>query len=241
MTGASIDLFSNTYSCHRNCSSSMKNWVTFIAVNSLPPLALFMFILMLHIRFTGCRMNGFIFFSQAVTLSQEALVIVAVANAQKNISKKNFLEFLIDIYSLWSLDNYRIFHSLTDGHPVCLGEKLRVIDVLALHYISALYPFFLIVIAYIIIELHARNCRVLVWLWNPLCFPCTRFRHSWKLRTSVVDAFASFIILSYVKLVRISLAQTYITLIMERKLSYGSTTMIQWWYFSVMNTFPLFF
>ena len=202
--GLCIDAFSITYNC-KNSISSAADWITFIAVSALPPFVLFLAILILHINFTSGAMNGFIFFSQVVTLSQEALVVVAIVNMQMNRAQKSFLDSLIDIYSFWSLDNYRIFHSLTDDHPVCLGEKLRVIDVLALHYVSALYPFFLIVIAYIIIELHARNCRVLVWMWKPLCFPCTRFRRSWKLRTSVVDAFASFIILSYVKLIRISL------------------------------------
>ena len=200
----SIDVFSTTYNCH-NCSSSAGDWTIFMAVNGLPPLILFLAILTLHINFTSGAMNGFIFFSQVVTLSQEALVVVAIVNMRLNSSREIFLNFLVDVYSFWSLDFYRIFHSLTGGRPVCLGENLRVIEVLTLHYISAVYPFLLIVIAYTVIELHARNCRVLVWLWKPLCFACTRFRRSWKLRTSVVDAFASFIILSYVKLIRISL------------------------------------
>ena len=202
--GYSIDVFSTTYNCHKSCSSSAASWIIFTVVNGLPPLVLFLAILVLHIKFTSGVWNAFIFFSHVVTLSQEALVVVAVINMQLKHDRL-FLDFLVDFYSFWSLDNYRTFATLSNNYPVCLGEKLRVIDVLALHYISALYPFLLIVIAYIVIELHARNCRVLVWLWKPLCFACTRFRQSWKLQTSVVDAFASFIILSYVKLVRISL------------------------------------
>ena len=200
----SIDVFSTTYNCH-NCTPSAAHWIIFITVNGLPPLVLFLAILMLHIQFTSGIWNGFIFFTHVVTLSQEALVVMAIINTHLKTSEKGLFDFLVLFYSFWSLDNYRIFATLIDRYPVCLGEKLRVIDVLALHYLSALYPFLLVVMAYIVIELHARNCRVLVWLWKPLCFPCTRFRQSWKLQTSVVDAFASFIILSYVKLVRISL------------------------------------
>ena len=80
-------------------------------------------------------------------------------------------------------------------------------------YLSALYPLCLIVVAYALIELHARNCQILVWLWKPLCFICVRFWQSWRAKTSVVDAFAAFILLSYVKIVRISLLLTTFTYI----------------------------
>ena len=208
-TGSSIDVLPPTFSCHYNCTSPAVGWIIYAAVNGLPPLLLFIAILVLHIKFTSASMNGFIFFSHSLTLSQEALIIRAIANMQQVSPGKHFIDFLVDAYSFWSLDNNRIFHSFTAGHPICIEKQLRVIDVLALHYISALCPFLLIVIA---IELHARNCRVLVWLWKPLCFACTRFRQPWKLQTSVVDAFASFILL---KLVRISLLLMTFTNVMQ--------------------------
>ena len=200
----SIDVFSTTYSCHR-CSSSVASWITFICVGVIPPLVLFLAILLLHISFTGGSMNGYIFFCQVVTLSQEVMVVVTLNKVKWGKVGPLILDIIVDLYSVWSLDNYRIFHSVTGHRPLCLGENLQVIQVLTLHYISALYPFLLIVIAYAVIELHARNCRVLVWLWKPSCFLCTRFRRSWKPQASLVDAFAAFIILSYVKLVRMSL------------------------------------
>ena len=204
MKGLCIDVFSTTYNCH-NSSSPATGWTVFLAVGGLPPLVLFIVILLLHISLTGGATNGFIFFSQVVTLSQEVMVIEA-SLGNSNIRGLNaFISSIVDFYSIWSLDNYHIYHSFTRSHPLCLGENLRVIDVLALHYLSAVYPFALIVVAYFVIELHARNCRVFVCLWKPLCLLCARFRQTWKAQTSVVDAFATFIILSYVKLVRISL------------------------------------
>ena len=205
MDGLSIDAFSNTYDCH-NCSTTVASWTTFFAIGCLPPFILFLAILLLHISFTGGAMNGFIFFCQVLTLSQEVLVILFTVTVEWHSQiSYTLISILVDMCSIWSLDNYRIYHSFTQGHPVCLGENLRVIDILALHYLTALYPFALIVIAYLVIELHARNCRVLVCLWKPFCLFWSRFRRSWKPQTSLVDAFASFIILSYVKLIRISL------------------------------------
>ena len=205
--GFSIDSLSTTYKCHNTTtclSSAAKNWAIYLALNGLPTLAMFMVILLLHVSLTGGATNGFIFFSQVLTLSQELFVLQSTSEGSNIHGAQALTSFLVNFYSIWSLDLYRIYHSFA-GHPLCLGEKLRVIDILALHYLSALYPFILIVVAYIVIELHARNCRIFVCLWKPLCLICTRFRLSLKAQTSVVDAFATFIILSYVKIVRISL------------------------------------
>ena len=209
----SIDVFSTTYDCHK-CSPSAASWIIFFTVALLPPLVLFLLILALHISFTGGSMNAFIFFSQVVTLSQEVMLVVAVTGMKGKLGTF-MLRSVVDLYSVWSLDNYRIIHSFMGyHHPICLGERLGVIEVLTLRYVSALYPFLLIAVAYVVIELHARNCRVFVCLWKPLCFLCTRFRRSWKLKTSVVDAFATFMILSYVKLIRMSLLLVTFTNVM---------------------------
>ena len=206
MEGLSIDVFSDTFDCYLCSSSRAKNWIIFLVVNGFPPLVMFIAILLLHISLTGGPTNGFIFFSQVLTLSQQVVMIKSVIKATNRSGSSVLTDVIVDSYSIWSLDFYRIYHSFTEyRYPLCLSEKLRVIDVLALQYFSALYPFLLIVVAYLVIELHARNCRVFVCLWRPLCLVCTRFRLSLRAQTSVVDAFAAFFILSYVKIVRISL------------------------------------
>ena len=73
---------------------------------------------------------------------------------------------------------------------------MSTLQVLALDYILAAYPLLLILITYSIVELHARDC-IVVWLWKPFrrCF--TRFQRTY-IQTSLVDAFASFLLISYV-------------------------------------------
>lgn len=218
--GLSIDVFSDTFECHLCSSSRAKNsnWIIFFIVNGLPPLVMFIAILLLHISLTGGPTNGFIFFSQVLTLSQQVIMITSVIKATNILRSSVLTDFIVDSYSIWSLDFYRIYHTFTEHrYPLCLSEKLRVIDVLALQYFSALYPFLLIVMAYLVIELHARNCRILVCLWRPLCLVCTRFRLSLRAQTSVVDALAAFFILSYVKIVRISLLLVTYSTIRELK------------------------
>jgi len=54
--------------------------------------------------------------------------------------------------------------------------------------------------------LHARNFKPVVILWKPFCYLCVRLRRNWNIRTSLIDAFASCILLSYSKIIDISLA-----------------------------------
>ncbi len=77
------------------------------------------------------------------------------------------------------------------------------LQILALDYIIAAYPLLLILITYSLVELHGRNCKIVVWLWKPFR---RRFIHIQRtyIQTSLVDAFASFLLLSYVKFLSVS-------------------------------------
>ena len=210
----SINVFSDSFEC-QNCSALAINWVIFVAVEGLLPLVFFVVVILLHISLTSGPANGFIFCSQVLTVTLE-VIIIRSSWLQTNFRHPLIMTYLmVDLYSIWSLDFSRFFHAFAHSYHLCLGSQLRVIHVLSLRYLSALYPLCLIVVAYVLIELHARNCRILVWLWKPLCFLCVRFRQSWRAKTSVVDAFAAFILLSYVKVVRISLLLTTFTSIYD--------------------------
>ena len=70
---------------------------------------------------------------------------------------------------------------------------------------------------YVLIKLHSHNCRPLVHLWN-VCRICVRFRRQWNTKTTLIDAFATILLLSYTKLVYVSFS-----LIAENKI-YGQFT-----------------
>ena len=52
---------------------------------------------------------------------------------------------------------------------------------------------------YVLIHMHDRNYRIVVFLWKPFHVCFTRCRQIWDIRNSVVDTFAAFVILSYSK------------------------------------------
>ena len=57
------------------------------------------------------------------------------------------------------------------------------------------------------VQIHLKcqcNCRLVVWLWKPFLRCCIRFQRQWDIQSSLVDAFATFLLLSYVKLLSVS-------------------------------------
>ena len=95
--------------------------------------------------------------------------------------------------------------------PFCLNPHTSTLQVLALDYVVAIYPLVLTGLTYALVELHDHNFRIIVWMWKPFhkCF--VRFRRQWDIRTSLIDAFATFLLLSYAKLLSVSFDILYPT------------------------------
>ena len=172
MANYSIDILSISFRCH-HCSGSLKNWIIYLTAEGLPPLIFFSVVLILHISFTNGPLNGFIFFSQMITVSIE-IILLQTSWMDTPIRNSNILTgFIIRVYSVWSLEFLRLAH----GHySFCLGSNLKVMHILVLRYLSVAYPLCFLIVAFIVIELHARNCHLLVWLWKPLCIPVCKIQ-----------------------------------------------------------------
>ena len=104
-----------------------------------------------------------------------------------------YVKFLATVYGIWSLDFFRIVIP-----PICL--PLNTMHTIALDYLVAVYPLFLLVCVYVLLTAHDRGCRLVVWLWRPFLWCTTRLRQSWNIRHSIIDTFATFLLLSYIKL-----------------------------------------
>ena len=60
------------------------------------------------------------------------------------------------------------------------------------------------------INLHSRNCKLLVWLWKKISKLSNRSRES---KSTIIDVFATFLLLSYTKLLHTSLYLLFYTYI----------------------------
>ena len=79
-----------------------------------------------------------------------------------------------------------------------------MLQVLSVDYITAVYPLVLIILTYTLVTLHYHNWRLVVWLWRPFLRCCIHFQRQLDIQNSLVDAFATFLLLSYVKFLSVS-------------------------------------
>ena len=176
------------------CTDCHYNWLKFIAVAFIPLIFFYFMVILFRIDATSPYLYGFI------TLNQALASPISLRGAFLTL-KGNYIlggRLLVMLYTIWNLD---FFRSL----PLNICLDLTTLQTLALDYAIAVYPLVLVVITYIVVELHARGCRVLVWLWRPFHRCCVRFTRIMDIQSSIIKAFATFLLLSYVKLLNTTL------------------------------------
>ena len=188
------------YAC-ANCTENNYGWMLYILSEFVPATVFYFVVLTLRIRITSAPMNCFVMFSQlivnVVTHNQE---FYGTLMAELDVTSRVILKVILTGYGFWNLDYFRYLIP-----PFCVSQELKNIHVLALQYVSAFYPLLLIALTYACIELHAHNFRPIVWLWKPFHRCCVNFRRRWDTKASLIDVFATFLILSYSKLLFVSL------------------------------------
>ena len=157
-------------------------------------LSTFFCLILILLRFdiTQASMNAFILFSQAVSSFVYIFPSFFIYPSRLEM-------FFISFYGLWNLDFFRALLP-----PFCISPKMNTLLVISLDYIVALYPLFFTAAVYQCIDLHDRGCKVLVLAWKPFHKLFVHFRRAWNLKGSVVNVFASLLLLSYVKLLTVS-------------------------------------
>ena len=179
------------------CSYTRYSWAKYVFA-AFGPLTLF-FVIVNVLRFstTAPPLRVLVFICQFLSAPQIVRLFLASIHVQTMAPLSTAVRVMASLYGIWNLDFFR-----TLLPPICL--PLTTLQARALDYAIAFYPLLLIVVAYVLIELHARGCELIVWLCTPFnnSFLCCR---RWFAEYSIVDAFCTFISLSYVKFLSVSL------------------------------------
>ena len=195
--GSTVDV-NDLHNCVR-CHSVQYHygWFLYLLTNIVPITIFFFIVTLFRISTTSAPMYAFVFFAQVTTVPyfHNQLPWVCGLSQEPPVLRK----FLLAPYAIWNLDFF-IFGL------ICLSDDLTPMYSLLLKYVLALYPMLLIGLSYISIELYDRNFRVIVWLWRPFRACLKRFRRSWQPHTSIIDAFATFIVISYTKVTVITIS-----------------------------------
>ena len=184
------------------CEDYKYGWVKFIAAAFLPLTVFYILVIVFRISVTLSSLNGFVLFSQL--MASPPIIRTIYSHNQGNPyyyvnrSSQLCINAGIAIYAIWNLDFFCSFYK-----PICLSPDLRYQHVLLLDYAVAVYPLLLIFITFICVKLH-DNFSIVVWLWRPFHECLVRFRRQWNIRSCLVNALATFIVLSYVKILNVS-------------------------------------
>ena len=188
-------VFSYALSCLK-CLDGGYGWLLYMFLATVPTTIMFLVVIICQIRITAAPMNAFIFICQI--LSSMVNINQHMFTDASNPSYYLTLCFLT-VYGVFNLDflRYIIPH-------FCLSSTMTTAQALCLEYIVAFYPLFFIMVLYICIQLYARDCRPLVYLWKPFHNCCACISRRWSPSESLVHAFATFLLLSYSKILFVS-------------------------------------
>ena len=190
----SISAYSYNIRCYPCTSSVWRSVVEYVCIAYLP-LTIFLFVVIVfRISVTSPAMNVPVLYCQI--LSSPAS-LMALLQWTRDTHELYYVKFLSTLYGIWNLD---FFRSLIP--PICL--PLNTMQMMALDYLVAVYPFIILTCFYVLLRAHDRGCRLVVRLWRPFLWCTARLRQQWNIRRSIIDAFATFFLLSYIKLLNVS-------------------------------------
>ena len=178
------------YKCVK-CSSAWYRVPLFLVIELLPITIFYVIVLAFQVSVTTPPIPCFIMYVQfVVVVLRYGSILSDFGGITLDVKIFHFL------YGIFNLD---FFHFILP--PFCVSDKVQVIHVVFLGYISVFYPQFLIFLTWFSVKLHDSNVRIFVWLWKP-CYGCFyRMRRSWITKGDLIDVFITFFLLSYTKCV----------------------------------------
>ena len=200
--GYGIALYSYTLECSK-CWGHGYGWTLYYFLKLFPITVMYFLVVIFHVRATSSPLSALVFMSQIVVYTIRLNVPLHMYFMYIENILTGFpyvaLQVLLVLCGIWSLDFFRFVIP-----PFCVSSNIKTVHALALEYLVAFYPIFLILLTYVCIKLHDNNFRPVVWLWKPFHRHFAHFRRRWDSKASTVNAFTTFLLLSFSKILFVS-------------------------------------
>ena len=197
-------IYSYTLEC-KKCWGHGAGWILYITLTVIPTTILYIIVVVFHISAPSPPLNAFILFCHIMvyTFRLQPDLYLFLADEIGGFAHV-LLKVMLALCGFWNLD---LFRSIVP--PFCVSPKMKNLHAFALEYFEAFYPAILILITYICVKLHDHNFRPIVLLCRPIhrCF--VYFRSHWDSKGSIINAFATFLILSFTKILFVSFNLLY--------------------------------
>ena len=178
-----------------NCSSLWSRYAIslYLFLQFIPTTLIFLCFVVFRFRITSGPLLGYVLFCQTTIAEITYHYSFIYDYIQHHVSsfQKVLLDLSLTLSQFWSLQFVKGIIP-----PFCVSEKLTSIHVNMLNLVPAIYPLVLVIISCILMELHARNYRIVGILWKPFNIILSKANMTAVTSDAVFRAFASFIFLS---------------------------------------------
>ena len=187
-TGPSI------YSLGSQCAScSRLNILYYLLLQYAPATIIFLAIILLRISLVSPPMAHYVLYCNFVQVFLKAVGVYTLY-ASTNTHVMIIIRLLLTLNSLWTLDPLYLL-----SPPLCISQDFHEIYIPFLDTLAALYPFTLLLLTYILIELYARDCKPVVVMWKMIHRKCGCLLGPWNSDKSLIQAFATLFLLFFIK------------------------------------------
>ena len=192
-TGPSIYSFgSQCVSCRR------LNILYYLLLQYAPATVIFLAIVLLRISFVSPPMAHYILYCNVMHVIIKLFAGFYFLYMSTNTYIVIVIRLLLTLNSLWTFDPLFFL-----SPPFCISQNFHEIYIPVLENVAALYPFTLLLLTYILIELYARDCKLVVSMWKVVRSKCGFLFGDWNSDRSLIQAFATLFFLSFMRFIGI--------------------------------------
>lgn len=198
--GYGVSLHTNDLEC-AECGERPGGWGWFVLSEIVLQMLFILGIFFLKITVNTEKLNGFLFFCQLVSFTTVDRILPNFAAGVGRKPLKRFSMFLIVFYKFWIL---QFFTSIFPR--ACAQEGLSTLTAVALGYVSAFFPFVFITFVFVVVRLRDCNFKPVAVVWQPYQRVKRKLKAYVDLNLSLIHTFSSILVLSYSKLILVSLS-----------------------------------
>ena len=200
MEGYGIQLYSYKFECVQCKEFCIKDLFKFLAIAFLPLTLLLTIILLFHINILHPPWSVYILVAQVITAPpiMQGFYSSYYYSEPKGGSVElveQAISVYFSIFGVWNLDFFRAYIN-----SLCISPSITNLQSAAIEGCIGLYPLTLLVFLYTLMTLHDRGYGIATKVWRPFHWCLSRFRSKLAIKSSLIDTFATFYLLSCMKL-----------------------------------------
>ena len=168
----------------------LRKLFRFLAISLLPPTILFILVTAFRLRVLHPPWSVFVLLAQ---IYSAPIIMKSALNLRGYYShfQESAIKLTATIFGPWNLDFFKAVYT-----PECISPGINTLQSKMIDAMIGLYPLMMLILLYTLVALRDRGFRVAIAIHRLF----SRLRSSLNLRSSLIDTFATFYLLSYMKI-----------------------------------------